>query len=369
MKGFIKKSLIFALGMSAVASAQSFCNDTHSGEKITTKQNKVGFIGDVGYELWGEQGDQSATFYSDGSMICNFNGNKDYLCRTGKSYDSDKTYKELGHLYADFSVKMSNRKDIEYSYIGIYGWTRSPLVEWYIVDSWGTDWRPGDWVGETKIGRMTIDGAEYDVYKNHRKSYSIDGDNMDFDQYFSVRVNKRDCGTIDITAHFDAWESKGLTMGLMHEAKVLGEAGNSSGPKATGVFDFVVARVYTPEDLAPASSSSEVPVSSSSFNPGEIVVETPTDSTVTDIDITIPDPMHPVDIDSSKKFGELEAIAPVLKFVDGPQTYSVFDMQGKFLGKVESSVSDLRNVLLDKFGLAGVYIVRNKNFSKQISTK
>lgn len=345
---FMKLSLAAVLGISSAAMAQDFCNGTHTGDKVTVTKNTVSSINGIGYELWGEQGDQSATFYADGSMICNFNGNKDYLCRTGKSYDSDKTYKELGHLYADFSVKMSNRKDIEYSYIGIYGWTRSPLVEWYIVDSWGTDWRPGDWVGDTKIGRMTIDGAEYDVYKNHRKSYSIDGDNMDFDQYFSVRVQQRNCGTIDITAHFDAWESKGLKMGLMHEAKILGEAGNSGGPKATGIFDFVTAKVYTPEDLLPSSSSVEPEPESSSA------------------DAPVPSSSDAIVPESSSS---TDAIANQLNFAAGPQTYQVFDMQGKFLGKVESSYETLNASVKASFGNAGAYLVRNGSFVQKISVK
>lgn len=71
------------------ALAQDFCNASHSGESVKETSNKVGTIGTVGYELWGEKGNQSATFYSDGSMLCEFNGNKDYLCRSGKSYNSD----------------------------------------------------------------------------------------------------------------------------------------------------------------------------------------------------------------------------------------------------------------------------------------
>ncbi len=244
--------------------AQDFCNASHSGTSVKETVNKTGTIGNVGYELWGEKGDQSATFYSDGSMYCEFNGNKDYLCRSGMSYDCTQTYDQLGHLYADFSVKISGTSNINYSYIGIYGWTRDPLIEWYIVDSWGSQYRPGDWVGEQKIGRMTIDGAEYDVYKNHRRAFSIDGDDKDFDQFFSIRVNQRNCGTIDITAHFDAWASKGLKLGKMYEAKILGEAGNNDGPNATGKFDFNYAKVYVDNSGTPKSSASTNPTSSAS---------------------------------------------------------------------------------------------------------
>ena len=266
-KGYfsVGTAALLSLGLfTSQALAQDFCNASHSGTNVKETVNTTGTIGDVGYELWGEKGDQSATFYSDGSMYCEFNGNKDYLCRSGMSYDCTQTYDQLGHLYADFSVKISGTSNINYSYIGIYGWTRNPLIEWYIVDSWGSQYRPGDWVGEQKIGRMTIDGAEYDVYKNHRKAFSIDGDDKDFDQFFSIRVNQRNCGTIDITAHFDAWASKGLKLGKMYEAKILGEAGNNDGPNATGKFDFNYAKVYVDNSGTPKSSASTNPTSSAS---------------------------------------------------------------------------------------------------------
>ncbi len=266
-KGYfsVGTAALLSLGLfTSQALAQDFCSASHSGTSVKETVNKTGTIGNVGYELWGEKGDQSATFYSDGSMYCEFNGNKDYLCRSGMSYDCTQTYDQLGHLYADFSVKISGTSNINYSYIGIYGWTRDPLIEWYIVDSWGSQYRPGDWVGEQKIGRMTIDGAEYDVYKNHRRAFSIDGDDKDFDQFFSIRVNQRNCGTIDITAHFDAWASKGLKLGKMYEAKILGEAGNNDGPNATGKFDFNYAKVYVDNSGTPKSSASTNPTSSAS---------------------------------------------------------------------------------------------------------
>lgn len=337
MNHIFKLGAAALFGLASFASAQSFCQSSHSGESIKVTSNTTGTIGSVGYELWGEQGNQSATFYSDGSMLCEFNGNKDYLCRAGKSYDCTKTYDQLGHLYADFSVNITNTSNINYSYIGIYGWTRNPLVEWYIVDSWGSQYRPGDWVGQTKIGRMTIDGAEYDVYKNNRTSYSIDGDNTNFDQYFSVRVEQRNCGTIDITAHFDAWAKNGLTLGKMYEAKILGEAGNNSGPNATGTFDFVYAKVYTADEV---SSSSTAESSSSSAT---VVAESSSSSPL--------------------------AINANVELSNGSKTYSVFDMQGKLLGKVESTRDALNATIRASFRNAGAYLVKSGSSVQKINVK
>ena len=163
--------------------------------------NKVGaFTNGIGYELWNEDGNGgSATFYDDGSFSCKMTGAKDYLCRAGLSFNSDKTHEELGHMKADFKLIKGNLSGIDYSYIGIYGWTREPLVEWYIVDNSGSQYMPGSWVAQgasaKNHGDFEIDGATYTVYEGDRTSYSIDGDNKYFKQYFSVRKTKRDCGT------------------------------------------------------------------------------------------------------------------------------------------------------------------------------
>jgi peptidoglycan/xylan/chitin deacetylase (PgdA/CDA1 family) len=214
----------------------------HSGQSVTEYSNKVGNIGNVGYELWADSGNNSATFYSDGSFSCTFQNAKDYLCRSGLSFDSTKTHDQLGHMYADFKLVKQNIQNVDYSYVGIYGWSRSPLVEYYIVDNWLSQWRPGDWVGNKKHGDFTIDGATYTVYENDRYGPSIDGDTQ-FKQFFSIRQNPRDCGTIDITAHFQQWEKLGMKLGKMHEAKVLGEAG-SNGSGTSGTADFPYAKVY-----------------------------------------------------------------------------------------------------------------------------
>ncbi|KAG4081470.1 hypothetical protein H8356DRAFT_1300325 [Neocallimastix lanati (nom. inval.)] len=238
------KLLPITLGTaSLVAGASDFCsNARHSGESVKVTSNKVGNIKGIGYELWADSGNNSATFYEDGSFSCSFSRAKDYLCRSGLSFDSTKTHDQIGHIYADFKLVKQNIQNVDYSYVGIYGWTRNPLVEFYVVDNWLSQWRPGDWVGNKKHGDFVIDGATYTVYENTRYGPSIDGD-TNFKQFFSIRQQARDCGTIDITAHFQQWEKLGMKLGKMHEAKVLGEAG-SNGQGTSGTADFPYAKVY-----------------------------------------------------------------------------------------------------------------------------
>jgi len=259
MKSFKSINFIFSIiAASGLVSAQSFCSSaSHSGESVTNYSNTVSTIGNVGYELWADSGENSATFYSDGSFSCSFKNAGDYLCRAGLSFDSTQSHQQIGHMYADFKLVKQNIANVDYSFVGVYGWTRQPLVEYYIVDNWLSQYRPGEWVGDTNLGDHVIDGAEYTVYKNTRTGPSIDGDTT-FTQYFSIRKEARDCGTIDISAHFDQWEKLGMKLGVMHEAKVLGEAGSNNGG-TSGTADFPYAKVYIGNSQAQAPAAAPAP--------------------------------------------------------------------------------------------------------------
>ena len=268
-KSGVKVGLALTLGV-AGAYAQDFCsNAKHSGQSVQISSNKVGQIGDIGYELWDENGHGgSATFYSDGSMDCTITGAKDYLCRAGLSLGSNKTYKELGgDMIAEFKLVKTQAQNVGYSYIGVYGWmegvpgTASNLVEYYVIDNTLANDMPGSWIGNERKGTITVDGGTYTVYRNTRTGPAIkNSGNVTFYQYFSVRTSPRDCGSINISEHMRQWEKMGMTMGKLYEAKVLGEAGNVNGEVRNGRMDFPHAKVY----VSNGSSGGDTPKSSSS---------------------------------------------------------------------------------------------------------
>ena len=280
-----KIGLALTFGMMSGAFAQDFCsNAQHSGQKVTITSNQTGKIGDIGYELWDENGHGgSATFYSDGSMDCNITGAKDYLCRAGLSLGSNKTYKELGgDMIAEFKLVKSGAQNVGYSYIGIYGWmegvegTASKLVEYYVIDNTLANDMPGSWIGNERKGTITVDGGTYTVYRNTRTGPAIkNSGNVTFYQYFSVRTSPRDCGTINISEHMRQWEKMGMKMGVLYEAKVLGEAGNVNGEVRGGHMDFPHAKVYVsngPTSSASTQSSSSAGTVKSSSSKGSSTV-------------------------------------------------------------------------------------------------
>ena len=188
----------------------------------TITSNETGTHDGYDYELWKDSGNTSMTLNNGGNFSCEWNNINNALFRKGKKFNETQTHQQLGNISVDFGVDYRPSGN---SYLCIYGWTSSPLVEFYIIDSWG-NWRPP---GAQSKGTITVDGGTYDIYETTRVNQPSIKGNTTFQQYWSVRTSKRTSGTISVSQHFNAWESRGMPLGKMYEIALTVEGWQSSG--------------------------------------------------------------------------------------------------------------------------------------------
>lgn len=117
-------------------------------------------------------------------------------------------------------------------YLCVYGWTNGPLIEYYILDSYA-DLAPNEpW---TLKGNFTSDEGTFDIYTSTRVNKpSIEGTRT-FQQYWSVRREKRVGGTITMKTHFDEWAKYNMRLGR-HNYVVMAVEGYTAtgGPGSSG---------------------------------------------------------------------------------------------------------------------------------------
>ena len=202
-------------------------------EEVVLTENALGTADGYDYELWKDRGDTTMTMKGEGLYSCQWKEINNALFRIGRKFDCTKTWEEIGEIRIDYGVRYF---PVGNSYLCVYGWSRDPLVEYYVVESWGS-WRPP---GAESLGVITVDDARYDVYSTTRVDQpSIDG-TQTFQQFWSVRKGKSTEGTVLLSEHFRAWQELGLELGSLYETALTVEGYQSSGQADVYQNDIII---------------------------------------------------------------------------------------------------------------------------------
>ncbi|KAG6010305.1 hypothetical protein E4U21_007354 [Claviceps maximensis] len=166
-----------------------------------------------------------------------------FIYSNGPGGRFDVSWKDGGNVVVGKGWNLGGSSSVSYSgtwwsdgnsFLSIYGWSKYPLVEFYIVENYGT-YNPSQ-AGQ-KLGELTVDGSIYDIYVSSRAySPSILSSSSNFQQYWSIRRNKRVGGTVSAAVHLNAWWSLGLPLGTVEYMIVAVEGNHSSGSASITVY-------------------------------------------------------------------------------------------------------------------------------------
>jgi hypothetical protein len=194
----------------------------------TTCSNETGTHDGFYYTHWSDGGGSACiTLGSDGNYSYSWSDTGNFV--GGKGWSTGRSDRTIGYNAGDYSPSGN-------SYLTLYGWSTGPLIEYYVVDSWGS-WRPP---GGSSVGTVSSDGGTYDLYRTQRVNQpSIQG-TQTFYQYWSVRTSKRPQGqnnTITFQNHVDAWAARGWDLGSHNYQVMATEGYQSSGSSNVTVWE------------------------------------------------------------------------------------------------------------------------------------
>jgi hypothetical protein len=186
----------------------------------------------LSWQVWSNATSGSITTFANATAFsATWNNSGDFLARLGLQFNNSKTYDKYGTITAQFAESKTATTNPPYSYIGIYGWSVNPCIEFYIVED-SFNKMPVNPGNTTLNGTATIDGGTYNLYT--RPTTGTGGNNCGssvsmWNQFYSVRQTARQCGQISITDHFTAWAGKNMILGNMNEVQILVEVGGGAG--------------------------------------------------------------------------------------------------------------------------------------------
>ncbi|OQP56879.1 glycoside hydrolase [Niastella vici] len=187
-------SILSGCNKRSVAEPQTTTGDRQSGfVQDNAKPEDQGTVNGWFWSLYREGGSASITHGSGGNFAISYSNVNDVVGGKGWNPGSART---VGYNVGALSGS--------YNFVGVYGWTTSPLIEYYVAEM-------GSVTGGTYINSISSDGHSYSFYKQQRvNAPSIIG-TATFWQYkdtwggSSTGSNR----SINMANHINNWRSRG----------------------------------------------------------------------------------------------------------------------------------------------------------------
>lgn len=224
--------------MSAASITGIFCGTALLGVTNAHAQdltnNSTGTHNGFYYSFWKDTGNVTFGLREGGRYTSQWSNINNWVGGKGWNPGGRKVVNYSGSYNVDNSQN---------SYLALYGWTKSPLIEYYVIESYGSYNPSSCTTGRQTFGTFQSDGATYSIVRCQRvQQPSIEG-TQTFYQYFSVREPKKGFGNISGTIttgnHFDAWQRAGLNLGT-HDYMVMA----TEGYQSTGSSDITVSEGF-----------------------------------------------------------------------------------------------------------------------------
>lgn len=165
--------------------------------------NQTGTNSGYYYQMWSAgQGSACVTLNSGNSYSTTWSGIGDFVAGVGWNPGNSATKTFSGSLSASGGTSL----------VSLYGWSTSPLVEYYVIENYvGSPPTAG-----TYMGQVTSDGGTYNIYEHQQVNQpSIQG-TATFEQYLAIRTSPTSSGTITTQNFFNAWASHGMNLGTLN---------------------------------------------------------------------------------------------------------------------------------------------------------
>jgi endo-1,4-beta-xylanase len=210
------RTRLFICGAVAVvlaAASLTMAPNAQADANQTITSNTTGTHNGYFFSYWKDSGNVTMTLGAGGNYSVQWSGINNFVVGKGWKPGSNHTVNYSG----SFSPNGNG-------YLALYGWTTNPLIEYYIVEDFGS-YNPSS--GTQRLGSVNTDGSTYDIYRTQRVNQPSIIGNATFYQYWSVRQQHRTGGTITTANHFNAWSRLGLTLGS-HDYQIMATEGYQS---------------------------------------------------------------------------------------------------------------------------------------------